>query len=115
MPKAVVALCPLLLAANLIAQVPSHATTTPAGQTAPATPATAAAAAAPPAVVAGIPVNYDEAKVGTYSLTDPLKLDNGKTVRDAKTWTGERRPELLRIFETPAVRHRPGSSAGRIF
>ena len=37
-------------------------------------------------MVAGIPVNYDEAKVGTYTLPDPLKLNDGKPVRDAKTW-----------------------------
>jgi hypothetical protein len=36
----------------------------------------------PPAndVVAGIPVNYDESKVGTYTLPDPLLLLNGKQV-----------------------------------
>ena len=39
-----------------------------------------------PAEVAGIPVNYDEAKVGTYTLPDPLKLNDGKAVRNAKTW-----------------------------
>jgi len=38
-----------------------------------------------PSVIADIPVNYDEAKVGTYTLPDPLKLNNGKSVRDAKT------------------------------
>ena len=27
--------------------------------------------------VAGIPVNYDEALVGTYTLPDPLKLAKG--------------------------------------
>jgi hypothetical protein len=36
-----------------------------------------------PAEIAGIPVNYDESKVGTYSLPDPLKLNNGKPVHDA--------------------------------
>ena len=40
----------------------------------------------PAAVVAGIPVNYDEARVGAYTLPDPLLLANGKPVRDAKTW-----------------------------
>jgi hypothetical protein len=37
-----------------------------------------------PDVVAGIPVNYDEAKVGTYSLPDPLKL---RDVRDPAIWS----------------------------
>src|SRR5215469_10053309 len=39
-----------------------------------------------PTVVAGIPVNYDEAKVGTYNLPDALALENGKPVRDEKSW-----------------------------
>jgi hypothetical protein len=53
----------------------------------------------PAAVVAGIPVNYDEAKVGAYNLPDPLILANGKPVRDAKTWSEKRRPEIVKLFE----------------
>jgi hypothetical protein len=53
-----------------------------------------------PAVVAGIPVNYDEAKVGTYVLPDPLVMNNGKPVQDAKTWYKLRRPEIVTLFET---------------
>ena len=37
-------------------------------------PATPRAVVAPPTIVAGIPVNYDEAKVGTYTQPDPLVL-----------------------------------------
>lgn len=43
--------------------------------------------------------NYDEAKVGAYTLPDPLVLENGQAVRDADTWTKQRRPELLRHYE----------------
>jgi hypothetical protein len=53
----------------------------------------------PAAVVAGIPVNYEESLVGTYTLPDPLVLANGQPVRDAKTWYGQRRPEIVRLFE----------------
>jgi hypothetical protein len=60
----------------------------------------AAQPATPATVVAGIPVNYDESKVGTYTLTDPLKFDDGKPVKTAKAWTEKRRPEILKIFET---------------
>jgi hypothetical protein len=78
---------PILIAAasfNLHAQAPA----------APATPAP------DPKPVAGIPVNYDESKVGTYTLPDPLKLNNGQIVRDAKTWNEKRRPEIVEMFET---------------
>jgi hypothetical protein len=58
--------------------------------------------------VAGIPVNYDEARVGSYTLPDPLTMANGKKVRDAKTWTNQRRPELIRLFEENEYGRAPG-------
>src|SRR5579863_2589717 len=63
---------------------------------------------APPSEVAGIPVNYDEAKVGSYTLPDPLTLANGQPVRDAKTWTEKRRPEIVRLFEENEYGRAPG-------
>jgi hypothetical protein len=54
--------------------------------------ATAAWAQAPQA-------NYDEAKVGSYTLPDPLRLNSGQPVKDAETWRKKRRPEILRLFE----------------
>jgi hypothetical protein len=69
----------------------------------------------PAAVVAGIPVNYDEAKVGTYTLPDPLLLANGKPVRDAKTWNETRRPEIVRLFEENEYGRAPGRPAGMSF
>ena len=36
----------------------------------------------------------------SYTLPDPLTLLNGKKVTDAQTWVRERRPELIRLFET---------------
>src|SRR4051812_7326750 len=44
--------------------------------------------------------NYDEAKVKPYSLPDPLTLANGQPVRDAESWYKQRRPEILKLFET---------------
>ena len=70
---------------------------------------------APPTVVAGIPVNYDESRVGTYTLPDPLLLSDGKRVRDAKTWTQKRRPELVRLFEENQFGRSPGRPAGMTF
>jgi len=77
-------------------------------QPAPAQPAPAQPAPAPPAVVAGIPVNYDESKVGTYTLPDPLVTTKGVRVRDAATWTKVRRPEILRMFESIQFGKAPG-------
>jgi hypothetical protein len=62
----------------------------------------------PTAIVAGIPVNYDETKVGTYTLPDPLVLANGARVKDAATWTRVRRPEILRMIESTQFGRAPG-------
>jgi hypothetical protein len=85
----------------------------------PAAPAAGQAAAAPPAAASptnlgsdanGNPLrralktghvsNYDESKVAAYTLPDPLVLSNGKRVTDAETWRNQRRPEILRLYET---------------
>lgn len=52
-----------------------------------------------PELVAGIPVNYDEAMTGTYTLPDPLIMSNGKKVKNSKAWIQKQRPELIRLFE----------------
>ncbi len=49
-------------------------------------------------VVAGIPVNYDEANVPPYTLPDLFTLKNGRKVTDQKTWFTQRRPELVELF-----------------
>lgn len=72
--------------------------------------------ARPPArEVAGIPVNYDESKVGTYHLPDPLMMSGGKPVRDAKTWREKRRPEIVKLFEEHEYGKAPGRPAGMTF
>jgi hypothetical protein len=42
--------------------------------------------------------NYDEAKVGTYVLPDPLVMRDGTPVRDAAMWYQQRRPEILELY-----------------
>ncbi len=69
----------------------------------------------PAAVVAGIPVNYEEARVGSYTLPDLLVLANGKPVRDAKTWNEKRRPEIVRLFEENQYGRSPGRPAAMSF
>jgi hypothetical protein len=51
--------------------------------------------------------NYDERKVGAYTLPDPLVLKNGKSVADAKTWTKKRRPEILKLYQDDIYGHNP--------
>jgi hypothetical protein len=98
---------------GLQAQAPAPEQTAPAT---PGAPAPATAAARPPAtVVAGIPVNYDESKVGTYTLPDALTLNDGKPVRDAKTWWTKRRPEIVKIIETEQYGIAPGRPADESF
>lgn len=68
-----------------------------------------------PELVAGIPVNYDDTKAGPYSLPDPLVLQNGQPVKDAKTWWSKRRPEIVTLFETQQFGRAAGRPAGENF
>lgn len=43
--------------------------------------------------------NRDEAKVSQYTLPDPLKLKNGKQVKNAQEWWEKRRPEIVEDFD----------------
>jgi hypothetical protein len=60
-------------------------------------------------------VNYDESKVGAYTLPDPLVLKNGQRVTDTKTWVNKQRPEILRLFETQVYGRSPARPAGLKF
>jgi hypothetical protein len=59
--------------------------------------------------------NYDEAKVPTYTLPDPLVCDDGTRVLDAKTWETKRRPEILKLYETHVYGKPPGRPSGMTF
>ena len=60
-------------------------------------------------------VNYDEARVPTYVLPDALRMADGRAVTDAATWTEERRPELLRLFEEHVYGKAPGRPEAMTF
>ncbi len=76
----------------------------PAGDAPNAPAPSAKSAKAAPGPVRRAPTghvsNYDEAKIGTYTLPDPLVRQDGEPVRDADTWFQRRRPELLQAYET---------------
>src|SRR4051794_15588034 len=72
-------------------------------------------AAPPPSEVAGIPANYDEAKVGSYALPNPLVLASGQPVRDVRTWNEKRRPEIIHLFEENEYGRAPGRPSDMSF
>lgn len=109
-----IAFClPLAFSALLTASAQSAPATPQAGPNMPS--ATATTPPAKPDDVAGIPVNYDESKVGTYTLPDALTMADGTPVRDVKTWETKRRPEIVRLFETQQFGIAPGRPSGQSF
>jgi hypothetical protein len=67
----------------------------------------AVAAAVQTACAAQPPANYDESKVTTYTLPDPLTSTGGQKVATPAQWNQERRPELLHLFETEVYGRTP--------
>jgi len=59
--------------------------------------------------------NYDESKVPQYTLPDPLVMQDGRKVKDARMWTAERRPEILRLLETQMFGRTPGPWTKTVF
>ena len=80
-----------LVAALLAALVSSHAQAQPAG------------------------TNYDESKVGSYTLPDPLVGSGGAKVVDAKTWMEKRRPEILELYRSHVYGRSPAAPADVVF
>lgn len=72
------------------AALPGPAATEPGGFTGPLRTATRT----------GHVSNYDEAKVKPYTLPDPLKMADGRKVTSAAMWFRQRRPEILKLYET---------------
>lgn len=54
--------------------------------------------------------NYDESKANPYPiLPDPLRLNNGREVTNARTWWKKRRPEILEEFDREVYGRIPSS------
>ena len=59
--------------------------------------------------------NYDEAKVGDYTLPDPLVCLDGTHVTNAETWFNRRRPEILELYRTEIFGRSPEPSTNVTF
>ena len=57
-------------------------------------------------------VNYDENKVPSYTLPDPLVAADGSRISDAAAWTGKRRGEVLKLFQEQMYGRSPGKPDG---
>ncbi len=53
-------------------------------------------------------VNYDESKVPAYTLPDPLTMESGERVATAAMWQTQRRPAILKMFESRMFGRSPG-------
>jgi len=60
-------------------------------------------------------INYDESKAPAYTLPDLLVMASGQRVTSARMWAVERRPEILKLFETYEYGHSPGRPKGMTF
>ena len=60
-------------------------------------------------------VLYDEARVPAYTLPDPLILQAGSPVTDARVWNEQRRPELLDLFARCVYGQTPTETVGLRF
>lgn len=56
--------------------------------------------------------NLDEAKVGSYTLPDPLIAANGTRIKSAEEWTKSRRGEVLQLFSDHVYGKIPGRPGG---
>ncbi|MBI3464754.1 MAG: DUF3826 domain-containing protein, partial [Planctomycetes bacterium] len=54
--------------------------------------------------------NYSEEKVPPYTLPDPLVMADGRKVTSAEMWFNERRPEILKFYETEIYGRVPASA-----
>jgi len=55
--------------------------------------------------------NYDEANVPKYTLPALLTLANGRPVTTAQAWLSQRRPEILKIYQTEVFGRSPAAPA----
>jgi hypothetical protein len=100
----------LLIVLSLLAGFPVHAADPVPAPNTIALPRTDANGNPIRRAATGHVSNYDEAKVGNYTLPDPLVLQNGKPVNNADDWFQLRRPEILKLYQTEIYGRVPPSA-----
>lgn len=61
------------------------------------------------------PINYDESKVASYTLPDPLQTESGETIGTPEQWRETRRPQVLELFRSHVYGRSPGRPQGMHF
>ena len=59
--------------------------------------------------------NYDEAKVGAFTLPDLFLCNDGSRVMDTNTWLTKRRPEILEAYREEIFGHSPEAGTNVTF
>lgn len=59
--------------------------------------------------------NYDESKVGNYTLPDPLVCNDGSRVTTPEMWFDKRRPEILEAYRSEIFGRTPESGTNTTF
>src|ERR1035441_9466790 len=65
--------------------------------------------------ISAMATNYDEAKVGDYTLPDPLVCNDGSRVTNTETWFAKRRPEILESYRTEIFGRSPDAGTNLTF
>lgn len=60
-------------------------------------------------------INYDEAKIPSYILPDPLQLRSGKRITTTSAWLQHQRPAMLQLFADNVYGKMPGKPTGLQF
>ena len=63
------------------------------------------------AVLALLPLSIKAQPANPYELPDPLRMDDGRTVRTKRQWIKERRPELMETLRSQMFGREPGQAA----
>jgi hypothetical protein len=62
------------------------------------------------AVLSASATNYDEDKVGSYTLPDPLVCNDGSRVTNAESWFARRRLEILEAYRAEIFGRSPDAA-----